>query len=69
MKLSFSLIFFFYCLISASAKAQDKPPSPDSAAAPAAYTIDLYVDTKTKQIFSEPGEGRVRMGSFEKVLE
>ena len=69
MKLSFSLIFFFYCLISASAKAQDKPPSPDSAAAPSAYTIDLYVDTKTKQIFSEPGEGRVRMGSFEKVLD
>jgi hypothetical protein len=69
MKLSLSLIFIFYCLISTSAKAQDKPPSPDSAAAPGAYTIDLYVDTKTKQIYSEPGEGRVRMGSFEKVSD
>ncbi len=69
MKLSLSLIFIFFCLITASAKAQDKPPSPDSAAASGAYTIDLYVDTKTKQIYSEPGEGRVRMGSFEKVSD
>jgi phosphate-selective porin OprO/OprP len=31
----------------------------------AAFAIDLYVDTKTKQIFAEPGKGRVKMGSFE----
>ncbi|MDE2389860.1 MAG: porin, partial [Betaproteobacteria bacterium] len=31
-----------------------------------AYALDLYVDTKTKQIFSEPGPGRVHMGTFEK---
>jgi len=31
-----------------------------------AYALDLYVDTKTKQIFAEPGPGRVHMGSFVK---
>ncbi len=30
------------------------------------YALDLYVDTETKQIFSEPGSGRVHMGTFEK---
>ena len=69
MKHSISLIFFASCLLPASLHAQDKPTSPDPAAASNAYTIDLYVDTKTKQIFSEPGEGRVRMGSFEKVSD
>ena len=29
----------------------------------------LYVDTKTKQIYAEPGRGRMLMGSFEKVSE
>ncbi|WP_411726223.1 porin [Methyloglobulus sp.] len=32
-----------------------------------AYAIDLYVDTKTKQIYAEPGPGRQLMGSFEQV--
>jgi Phosphate-selective porin O and P len=32
-----------------------------------AYAIDLYVDTKTKQIYAEPGIGRELMGSFEQV--
>ena len=32
-----------------------------------AFAIDLYVDTKTKQIYAEPGPGRVLMGNFEKV--
>ncbi|MEQ1546613.1 porin [Methyloglobulus sp.] len=31
------------------------------------YAMDLYVDTKTKQIFAEPGLGRELMGSFEQV--
>jgi hypothetical protein len=35
----------------------------------AAFAIDLYVDTKTKQIFAEPGKNRVKMGSFEQVKE
>lgn len=69
MKHSISLIFFASCLLPASLHAQDKPASSDAAVASNAYTIDLYVDTKTKQIFSEPGEGRVRMGSFEKVSD
>ena len=32
-------------------------------------SIDLFVDTKTKQLFAEPGPGRVRLGTFEKVEE
>lgn len=52
MKSSLSLSFFSCCLFSTTLYAQ---------------AIDLYVDTKTKQIYSEPGAGRVRMGSFEKV--
>lgn len=31
-----------------------------------AYALDLYVDTKTKQIFAEPGPGRVHMGTYVK---
>lgn len=34
-----------------------------------AFAMDLYVDTKTKQIYAEPGRGRVLMGSFERVNE
>jgi phosphate-selective porin OprO/OprP len=32
-----------------------------------AYAIDLYVNTKTKQIFTEPGPDRERIGTFERV--
>lgn len=32
-----------------------------------AYALDLYVDTKTKQIFAEPGKNRVKLGTFERV--
>ncbi len=32
----------------------------------AAFAIDLYVDTKTEQIYAKPGPGRVHMGSFVK---
>ena len=34
-----------------------------------ALALDLYVDTKTQQIYAEPGKGRVKLGSFEKVGE
>ena len=34
-----------------------------------ALALDLYVDTKTQQIFAEPGKGRVKLGAFEKVDE
>ena len=37
------------------------------AASANSYVIDLYVDKKTLQFYAEPGEGRVRMGSFEKL--
>lgn len=30
------------------------------------YALDLYVDTKTKQIFAEPGPGRIHMGKYVK---
>jgi hypothetical protein len=33
----------------------------------AAFAIDFYVDTKTKQIFAEPGKNRVKMGAFTEV--
>src|SRR5690348_18500199 len=29
-----------------------------------AFAIDLYVGTKTEQIYAKPGPGRVHMGSF-----
>ena len=32
-----------------------------------AYALDLYVDTKTQQIFAAPGEGREKLGTFVKV--
>ncbi|MEQ1484543.1 porin [Methyloglobulus sp.] len=38
-----------------------------TGAASTAYAIDLYVDSKTKQIYAEPGPGRMLMGSFEQV--
>lgn len=34
-----------------------------------AFAIDLYVDTKTKQIYTEAGPHRERLGTFEKVDE
>ncbi len=34
-----------------------------------AMALDLYVDSKTKQIFAEPGPGRTKLGAFEKVEE
>ena len=34
-----------------------------------AFALDLYVDTKTKQIYAEPGKGRQKMGTFEQVGE
>lgn len=36
------------------------------ALAPNAFAIDLYVDTKTQQIYAGPGENRVILGTFEK---
>ncbi|MDP3875772.1 MAG: porin [Methylobacter sp.] len=38
-----------------------------ASASSGAFAMDLYVDTKTKQIYAEPGPGRELMGSFEKV--
>ncbi|MFM8331760.1 MAG: porin [Candidatus Methylumidiphilus sp.] len=35
----------------------------------AAQTLELYVDTKTKQLYAEPGKGRVKLGTFEQVGE
>src|SRR5687768_17591156 len=37
-----------------------------SSVSAAAFAIDLYVDTKTEQIYAKPGPGRVHMGSFVK---
>ncbi len=37
-----------------------------SSVSTAAFAIDLYVDTKTEQIYAKPGPGRVHLGSFVK---
>lgn len=34
-----------------------------------AQAIDLYVDTQTKQVFTEPGANRVKLSEFEEVNE
>ncbi|MGY6277503.1 OprO/OprP family phosphate-selective porin [Methylomonas sp. MgM2] len=34
-----------------------------------AMALDLYVDTKTQQIYAEPGRGRVLLGEFQRVGE
>jgi phosphate-selective porin OprO and OprP len=36
-------------------------------APPDAHALDLYVDTNTQQIFAQPGEGRVKLGTFVQV--
>ena len=38
-----------------------------AGATSSAFAINLYVDTRTKQIYAEPGPHRELMGSFEKV--
>ncbi|MCX7066560.1 MAG: porin [Methylococcales bacterium] len=38
-----------------------------ASASSSAIAMNLYVDTKTKQIYAEPGRGRILMGEFEKV--
>jgi phosphate-selective porin OprO and OprP len=38
-----------------------------SGVSASAFAIDLYVDTKTKQIYAEPGPHRQLMGAFERV--
>ncbi|MDD5577879.1 MAG: porin [Methylobacter sp.] len=38
-----------------------------ASASPGAFALDLYVDTKTKQLYAEPGPGRQKMGSFVQV--
>ncbi|HEY8037168.1 MAG TPA: porin [Methylobacter sp.] len=38
-----------------------------AGATPGAFAMDLYVDTKTKQIYAEPGPHRQLMGNFEKI--
>lgn len=32
-----------------------------------ALALDLYVDSKTQQIFAEPGHGRTKLGAFQRV--
>jgi hypothetical protein len=69
MKLYPSLAFSLLFVISSSLYANGKE-TPDRRGVPSQdITIDLYVDTGTKQIYSEPGAGRVRMGSFHRVAD
>ena len=69
MKLSFSFIFFF-CLLSIPLYAKDITASPHSRGMPTpGPAIELYVDINTKQIYAEPGAGRIRIGSFQQVAD
>ncbi|MGZ8136582.1 MAG: porin, partial [Methylococcaceae bacterium] len=38
-----------------------------AGATSSAFALDLYVDNNTKQLFAEPGPGRTKLGSFERV--
>lgn len=38
-----------------------------ASASSGAFALDLYVDTRTKQLYAEPGPGRERLGSFQRV--
>ncbi|MEO6825514.1 MAG: hypothetical protein ABI167_12465 [Nitrosospira sp.] len=67
MKLYPSLAFFLLFVFSSSLYANDKKTPEPPGVPPQDGTIDLYVDTGTKQIYSEPGAGRIRMGSFHRV--
>jgi len=69
MKLYPSLAFFLLFMISSSLYANGKETPDRRGVPPQDITIDLYVDTRTKQIYSEPGTGRVRMGSFHRVAD
>jgi phosphate-selective porin OprO/OprP len=40
-----------------------------AGASSGAFAMDLYVDTKTKQIYAEPGPHRQLLGAFEKVQD
>jgi hypothetical protein len=54
-------------VVSSCLYANDKETPEPRGVPPQDGAIDLYVDTRTKQIYSEPGAGRVRMGSFHRV--
>jgi hypothetical protein len=70
MKSYFSFIFFFFFLFPPLLHANGTSPSPAARAVLVqGAAIDLYVDTATKQIYSEPGAGRVRMGSFQQITD
>ena len=40
-----------------------------AGASSGAIALDLYVDTKTAQIYAEPGPDRQLMGAFEKIQD
>ena len=71
MRFSLQLVLLSCFLLPPSLYANDRksPVSPANSddGSFQESAIDLYVDTRTKQIYAEPGEGRVRMGTFERV--
>lgn len=58
---------FISCILSLAAHARDTKNDEKTDVVPQRPVIDLYVDTDTKQIYAEPGAGRVGLGSFQKV--
>ncbi|MEO7560541.1 MAG: hypothetical protein ABIT23_09840 [Nitrosospira sp.] len=69
MKLNLSLVLFLLFMVLSSHNANSKEPANSAGGSLQEVAIDLYVDTQTKQIYSEPGAGRVRMGSFQKIAD
>ncbi|PTR05865.1 hypothetical protein C8R32_11536 [Nitrosospira sp. Nsp5] len=69
MKLNLSLVLFLLFMALSSHNANSKEPANSAGGSLQEVAIDLYVDTQTKQIYSEPGAGRVRMGSFQKIAD
>jgi hypothetical protein len=69
MKLNLSPVLLLLFMVLPSHNANSTEPANSAGASLQEVAIDLYVDTQTKQIYSEPGAGRVRMGSFQKIAD
>ena len=69
MKLNLSVVLFLLLMVLSPHNANSKETANSAGASLPDVAIDLYVDTQSKQIYSEPGAGRVRMGSFQKIAD
>jgi hypothetical protein len=61
------MLFSICWVLSASLHANDQTDARPPQTFLQGTAINLYVDIKTKQIYSEPGENRVHIGSFQRT--